>query len=99
VGVSEDDVRAIAEETAGRQTQLDPLARAVLRAAREMTQDLAVTEMTFAELRAGLGPAELVDLIYGIGIYNAVVRVLASLEIDLEDGYQGYLDRFPFGPA
>ena len=41
-GVSDDDIRAIGEETAGRPSKLDPLAKAVLRAAREMTQDLAM---------------------------------------------------------
>jgi alkylhydroperoxidase family enzyme len=99
VGVSQEDIRAIAEETAGRPTELDPLAKAVLRAAREMTLELTVTESTFAELSAALNPGELVDLIYGIGIYNAVVRILASLEVDLEDGYDVYLHRFPFAAA
>jgi len=46
-GVSDDDLRAIAEETAGRPTALDSLAKAVLRAAREMTRDLAVSDETF----------------------------------------------------
>ena len=39
-GVSDEDIRAIADETAGRPTQLEPIAKAVLRAAREMTTDL-----------------------------------------------------------
>jgi hypothetical protein len=30
-----------------------------------------------------------------IGFYNAVVRVLASLKIDVEDDYQRYLEEFP----
>src|SRR5215469_7050875 len=51
VGITDDEVRAIAEETAGRPTGLDPLAKTVLRAAREMTAGLAITDETFAELR------------------------------------------------
>ena len=39
-GVSDDDIRAIGDETAGRPTKLEPLAKAVLRAAREMTTEL-----------------------------------------------------------
>jgi hypothetical protein len=37
----------------------------------------------------------MVDLIVTIGFYNAVVRVLASLEIDVEPEYQRYLEEFP----
>ena len=30
-----------------------------------------------------------------IATYNGVVRVLGALEIDLEPGYESYLERFP----
>ena len=39
----------------------------------------------------------MVDLTLTIGFYNAVVRVLATLQIDVEPDYQPYLDRFPAG--
>jgi alkylhydroperoxidase family enzyme len=94
-GVSDDDIRAIADETAGRPTKLDPLAKAVLRAAREMTTELAISDQTFAELRRGLDNERLTDLVLTIGFYNAVVRILATLQIDVEDGYRKYLDEFP----
>lgn len=94
-GVSEDDLRAIADETAGRATNLDPLARTVLRAAREMTLDLAVSDATFAALRQSLDNERLIDLVITIGFYNGVVRVLATLGIDVEDDYRHYLDEFP----
>src|SRR5262249_43939554 len=41
-GVSDDDIRAIADETEGRRSRLEPLASAVLRAAREMTTGFAI---------------------------------------------------------
>jgi alkylhydroperoxidase family enzyme len=99
-GVSDDDIRAIAEETEGRPTTLEPLAKAVLRAAREMTSGLTMSDATFAELRqssnqAGLDNERLTDLVMTIAFYNAVVRMLATLEIDVEDGYHKYLDEFP----
>jgi alkylhydroperoxidase family enzyme len=99
VGVSEDDIRGVAEESAGRPTALDPVAKAVLRAAREMTLDIAMSERTFAELRPAFDDGQLVDLVYGIGLYNAVVRILASFEIDLEPAYETYLERFPLPNA
>lgn len=94
-GVTEDDIRAIADETAGRPTKLDAFARTVLRAAREMTDGLAVTAKTFAALKRKLSNENLVELIFAIANYNAVVRILESLEVELEDEYQVYLEQFP----
>lgn len=95
LGVSDDDILAITAETEGRPTTLEPLAKAVLRAAREMTNGLAMSDATFAELRQSLDNERLTDLVMTIAFYNAVVRVLATLEIDVEDGYRKYLDEFP----
>jgi hypothetical protein len=94
--VTKDDVRAIADETAGRPSKLEPLAKSVLCAAREMTDGLTVSDATFAELKAGLDNECLVDLLYTIANYNGVVRILAALQVDLEDEYLEYLERFPF---
>ncbi|HTQ23790.1 MAG TPA: carboxymuconolactone decarboxylase family protein [Candidatus Binataceae bacterium] len=94
-GVSDGDLRALAEETAGRQSALEPLAKAVLRAAREMTRDLAISDATFAALRAELDNERLVDLVMTIAVYNGVVRLLATLQIDVEPEYQHYLEEFP----
>jgi len=94
-GVSDDDIRAIADETEERPTTLEPLAKAVLRAAREMTNGPAISERTFAELRTALDHERLTDLVLTIAFYNAVVRMLATLEIDVEEGYLKYLDEFP----
>ncbi len=94
-GVSDDDVYAIAAETKDRPSKLDALSKAVLRGAREMTRDLAISDSTFAELRRSLDNERLTDLILTIAFYNAVVRILATLKIDVEDGYKKYLDEFP----
>jgi alkylhydroperoxidase family enzyme len=94
-GVTEADVRAVADETAGRPTGLQPLAKAVLHAAREMTDGLAITDATFAELRTHLDNRQLVDLVFAIANYNGVVRMLESLKVDLEDKYLPLLEKFP----
>ena len=94
-GVSDDDIRAITDESEGRPSKLEPLATAVLRAAREMTIDLAISDRTFAELRQDLDNEHLTDLVLTISFYNAVVRVLATLQIDVEPDYLKYLDEFP----
>jgi len=94
-GVSDDDIRAIADETAGHVTALEPLAKAVLRAAREMTLEVALSDRTFDALRRELDPERLTDLIITIGHYNSLVRVLAAMRIDVEEEYLPYLDEFP----
>jgi alkylhydroperoxidase family enzyme len=94
-GVSDADIGALMDEAEGRISTLEPLAKSVLQAAREMTQDLAISDATFAQLRAGLDNECIVDLSLTIGFYNGVVRVLASLDIDVEDSYKPYLDQFP----
>jgi alkylhydroperoxidase family enzyme len=94
-GVSDADIRALVEETEGRPTTLDEPARLVLRAAREMTRDGEASEATFAALARHLDTERLVDLVITISFYNAVVRVLATLRIDVEEEYLAYLREFP----
>ena len=98
-GVSADDIRAIAAETAGRPSSLDGLSKAVLRAAREMTTSIAVTDETFAILSASLDAECLTDLVLTIAFYNSVVRYLGTMQIDNEPEYQKYLADFPFAAS
>ena len=88
-------IRAIAAETVGQPTTLEPLAKAVLRAAREMTETLAIADDTFATLQGGLDAECLIDLTTTIAFYNGIVRLLGALQIDVEDDYRRYLDEFP----
>jgi alkylhydroperoxidase family enzyme len=94
-GVSKDDIRALIDDTDGKPTRLDEPSRLVLRGAREMTRDGAMAAATFSALQDRLGNECVVDLAITIGFYNAVVRVLATLQIDVEPDYQTYLDQFP----
>ena len=94
-GVTDDDIRAIAEETAGRSSKLDALSKIVLRAAREMTSDLAMSDESFAALEKALGREQTIDLALAIAFYNGVVRLLGTLQIDVEPEYQRYLEEHP----
>ena len=98
-GVSEDDIKAIADESIGKPTHLEPVAKSVLRAAREMTRDVALSDETFAELEAAFDREQLVDLLMAIANYNGVVRILAALQVDVEPEYQPYLKKFPLAKA
>ena len=68
---------------------------AVLLAAREMVTSLAISASTFSELEAGLDSECLTDLVITIAFYCGVVRLLESLQIDVEDEYLHYLEEFP----
>lgn len=93
-GVTEADIHALIAESAGEPNALEPLARLILKAAREVYAG-GMSAGTFAELQAQLDNEQMVDLTVTTAFYCAVVRVLASLEIDVEPEYQPYLDRFP----
>jgi alkylhydroperoxidase family enzyme len=95
-GVTDDDIAGLIAEREGRASRLSDLDRTVLLAAREMTgPGLAMTDATFATLKAAMTQEQLVDLTLVIAFYNAVVRVLGTLRIDVEPDYQDYLDRYP----
>jgi alkylhydroperoxidase family enzyme len=94
IGLSNDEIRAVAEETNGRPTSLDLLPKAVLRAAREMTVDLAVSDETFAVLRQGLDTERLTDLVVTISFYNGLIRLLETMRVDVEEDYLPYLEEF-----
>ena len=94
-GVSKEDIHGLIAETEGRANDLGSLERKVLRAAREMAQEIEMSQALFEELQAELGNEQMVDLVVTIATYCAVVRILASLAIEVEPEYQPYLDMFP----
>ena len=64
-----------------------------------MATELAISDATFAHLREDLDTERLTDLVLTIAFYCAVVRVLATLQIDVEEEYLPYLKPFPLPPA
>ena len=94
-GVSDGDIQALIDDTAGKATTLDGHTLLVLKAAREIANDGAMSAATFAALQPALGNELMVDLTLTIAFYCAVVRVLGTLQIDVEPDYQPYLDRWP----
>jgi len=94
-GVTDDDIRGMIDETEGRSSTLSALDQTVLLGAREMTDAGKISADTYAALEKELSAEHLVDLVIVISFYNAVVRLLASLEIDVESDYAPYLEEFP----
>jgi len=94
-GVTDADIEALKQETAGETTSLEPLAKLVLKGAREMADDGAMTQPTYDALAQDLDHERMVELVMTIAFYCGVVRLLASLGIDVEDSYQPHLDAHP----
>jgi alkylhydroperoxidase family enzyme len=94
-GVTDADIHGIVAETNGKPTGFTPLEKAVLKAARELTAHPSLSDETFNQLKQGLDNKEIVDLLMVIAIYCGVVRLLAALQIDVEEDYAPYLKKFP----
>jgi alkylhydroperoxidase family enzyme len=97
-GIPDEDLAAVALESQGLPNGLDPLAKLVMKAAREMTLGEAASLETMAELRAALSKEHLVDLIFAIAFYVGFGRITGSFRIEIEDDRRTYLERFPMGP-
>ncbi len=94
-GIAEQDIHAVARETAGETTHLDERTRLGLKAAREITTGLRCSDETNAALLKHYTPEQIIDLVVTVGFYNMVVRFLESLRIDVEDSYLPYLKKYP----
>jgi alkylhydroperoxidase family enzyme len=94
-GVTDEDIQGIFAETAGKPSKLEPLAKAILKGAREMTRDIGMSEATFTEIKQHLSNEHMTDLVLTIAFYCAVVRVLATMKIDNEPYYKEVLQQYP----
>jgi alkylhydroperoxidase family enzyme len=94
-GVTDEDIAGLIAETEGRPSKLEPLARVILRGAREMARDIAMSDSTFAEIKRQLSNEHMTDLVLTIAFYCGVVRVLATMKIDNEPYYKEVLEQYP----
>lgn len=94
-GVTDEDIKGLMAETEGKPSNLEPLTKAVLRGAREMVKNLAMSDATFAEIKKDLSNEHMTDLVLTIAFYCAVVRVLATMQIDNEPQYKEVLKQYP----
>jgi alkylhydroperoxidase family enzyme len=60
--------------------------RAVMRYAAEVTTNVGVSDATYAGLRSFLDNRRILELAMNVAFYNAVVRILIPLGVELEPG-------------
>ena len=94
-GVTDEDIQGLFAETEGKPSKLEPLAKAVLKGAREMVRDIGMSDATFAEIKLHLSNEHMTDLVLTIAFYCAVVRVLATMQMDNEPYYKEVLQQYP----
>jgi alkylhydroperoxidase family enzyme len=94
-GVTDSDIEGLMAETEGKPSRLEPLAKAILKGAREMVRELAMSDATFAAIRKELSDELMTDLVLTIAFYCAVVRVLATMLVDNEPTYKEVLKQYP----
>lgn len=94
-GVTDDDIAGLIADSEGKPSKLEPLAKAILKGAREMVRELAMSNSTFAEIKRDLSDEHMTDLVLTIAFYCAVVLVLATMKIDNEPHYKEVLQQYP----
>jgi alkylhydroperoxidase family enzyme len=84
VGIKREQLEQLASfETA---SAFNDQERAVMRYASEATTNIKVSDTTFNALRAFLDTRHITELVMNVAFYNAVVRVLVPLGVELEPG-------------
>jgi alkylhydroperoxidase family enzyme len=94
-GVTDGDIDALIALCNGQSADMDEAASAVVSAVREMMLKGAASQEALAGLRAHVDDACLIDLLMAVGYYIGIVRVLATLAVDVEPEYAPYLEKYP----
>ncbi len=82
VGVKREQLERLADFATA--AVFDDHERAVMRYASEATTNIKVTDATFEALRGFLDNRRITELVMNVAFYNAVVRVLVPLGVELE---------------
>ena len=59
------------------------------------TNGHVIADDTFAQLKSSFDAKAITELVMTVGFYNGVIKILATLEIDVEEEYLIYLEKFP----
>lgn len=97
-GVTDQDLDGLKAFALGETpAHFSSLELAVLRAARDLSENCEISASLWAELAADLDTEALLELVVVVGFYAMVVRVLAAVELDVEPDFRpsvAYLPSF-----
>jgi 4-carboxymuconolactone decarboxylase len=83
-GVTQDQVDAL-EHGDPQAASFNDLQSAVLRFTREVVRDARASDEAFAAVRAALSPREVIELLMVIGQYMMLARVMATVDMELDE--------------
>ena len=84
VGVTDAQISAL-EHGDPVAASFNPLEHSVLRFTREVVRDARASDEAFAAVRETLSPREIVELLMVIGQYMMLARVMATVEMELDE--------------
>lgn len=94
-GLSDEDIAAIAADTRGEANGLGEKEKTLLRAARELTSGIRISDATWTALGQWFSEAERLEFVMMISFYNMTIRIAGAVDLDIEDEYLQYLSFFP----
>lgn len=97
-GVTPADVAAVVAFVQGADVALAAEEQAALAACRELSTSGALSDRTWHELQDALGMPSCLDLVVLAGYYNMASRVVAALDVDVEEDYAPFLEQYPWAP-
>lgn len=92
-GMTDEEIRNVAVgENAGPWTSFE---RYLLRAATELHRRSAISERTWAFLKARYSDQQMIDLIFTVGQYRMVSMALRSIRVELDEGLEPFPEDVP----
>ena len=89
VGVQDEVIESI--RRGGAPTGLHAREGIIAQAARELVRTATLCENTFLAIKDLLGQQQTVDLIVLVGYYSMLARVIAALDVELDEGLEAVL--------
>ncbi len=92
-GMTDEEIRNVAVgENAGPWSSFE---RYLLRAATELHRRSAISERTWAFLKARYSDQQMIDLIFTVGQYRMVSMALKSIGVELDEGLESFPEDVP----
>ena len=92
-GMTDEEIRNVAVgENAGPWTSFE---RYLLRAATELHRRSAISERTWAFLKARYSDQQMIDLIFTVGQYRMVSMALRSIRVEPDEGLEPFPEDVP----
>lgn len=93
LGMTDEEIRNVAVgENAGPWSSFE---RYLLRAATELHRRSAISERTWAFLKARYSDQQMIDLIFTVGQYRMVSMALRSIGVELDEGLEPFPEDVP----